>query len=137
MSEGTLSAPDEKGKEDKKEKKEPLLGDEKPLRIEPRKVEAVQKSTSPMAEPEKPVEVSPRETMKMKEEKTFISPKGSKTELGASLKTETKRSPFFRYLFVLSLILVGAAVGLLLLPIFSSSIPTFLTPLINFADKLL
>ncbi len=137
MAEGTLSAPDEKEKEEKREKKEPLLGDAKPLRIEPRKVEAVQKSISPAAEPGKPIEVSPRETMKMKEEKKFIHSEGVKTELGAPLKTEVKRSPFFRCLFVLSLILVGAAVGLLLLPIFSSSIPTFLTPLINFADKLL
>jgi len=134
MAEGTFTTPDEKGKEGKKE---PLLREEKPLRIEPKKVESVQKSTSPAAGSGKPVEVSPRETMKMKEEKKIISPKMADTKLGASLKTEGKRSRCLTVLFVLSLIFVGATVGLLLLPIFSSSIPTFLTPLINFADKLL
>ncbi len=134
MAEGTFTTPDEKGKE---EKKGSLLREEKPLRIEPKKVESVQKSTSPAAGPGKPMEVSPRETMKMKEEKKFISPKIAETKLGASIKTEGKRSRCLTVLFVLSLILVGATIGLLLLPIFSSSIPAFLTPLINFADKLL
>ena len=145
MAEGTLMTPDENGK---KEKKKPFLVDEKPLRIEPKKVEEVQKSTSPAAEPEKPIEISPREAIKkpieaspretvIKKEKKFISPKLAETKLGAPLKTEGKSSPLFRVLFVLSLIFVGVTIGLLLLPIFRSSIPTFLTPLIHFADKLL
>ena len=132
MAEETFTAPDDKGR---KEKIGSLLREEKPLRIEPKKVKPVQKSTSPVAGQEKSLEVSPRETIKKKEEKTLIPPGVAATKLGP--KAEGKRSPFFRCLFVLSLIFVGAAVGLLLLPIFKNSIPSFLTPLINFADKLL
>lgn len=134
MNEEPFSSQDEKEK-GKKEGEKLSLGEAKPLRIEPKEAKLVQKDIPPATGAEKPIEVAPKETMKKKEEKMVISPKLPETRKEMPLKTEGKSSPFFKFLFVLSLVFMAVAVGLLLLPLLNISIPPFLTSAINFVSS--
>ncbi len=115
---------------DKRKEKEPLLREERPLRIEPGEVKSGPKDIPLTIEPKKPTEISPKETLEKKEE-TVVPPVSAKAKIGISPKTKGKSSPFFRFLFILSFAFMALALGLLLLPLLDISIPPFLNSIIN------
>ncbi len=128
VSEEALSREDKGQKKDKKEEKKPLLREGGALRIEPKRTTGLK--------PKELNEVPSRETVEGQEE-AIVPPRlaGAGTEMPFK-KTKGKHRPFFRFLFILSLIFMMVTAGLLLLPILDISIPDFLTPAVEFVNKL-
>lgn len=120
MTEKTLLNQGDKDKEEER----------KSLRAEPGEVKPALRDISPIIEPKRPIKVPLKKTQENKEE-TVVSPMSAQAKIGASPKRETKSSPFFSFLFVLSLVFMAVALSLLLLPLRHVSIPPFLNSVIN------
>ncbi len=142
----TLLERDEKenGAKKKEEGEQLSLGEAKPLQLTPdKKSKPAQKDGPLVIEPKKLSKISSKGTVEQKEdkkenkEKMFIPPRATEAKLEIPVETEDKGSPFFKFLFIFSLVLIAVGAGLLLLPILNISVPTFLAPAIDFVNKLL
>lgn len=122
------------------------LGEEKPIRIEPKEVKPSPPPLEKMVEmpriveeekrPEETIEIIkpeevPTEVGKKEEVKEGapIAPaRPARAEVALPMEKEKKASPLFSLLFIFSLLLMLVAVGILLLPILKVPIPEFLKP---------
>ncbi|MCK4262172.1 helix-turn-helix domain-containing protein [bacterium] len=113
------------------------LGEEKPIRIEPKEARP---SPFPPKEEEtvempgiKEEEVRPE--AEVKEEPSIPPARPARAEVALPV-TKKKAGPFFSFLFILSLLLILSAIGILLLPILEVPIPAFLKPALRFANRI-
>ncbi len=119
------------------------LGEAEPIRIEPKETKPLEETTEIKEEerPEETIEIiEPEEDAKeeLKEEPSIPPDKPAKAEVAPPKEVEKqmKSSPLFSFLFMLSLLFILAAIGILLLPILKVPIPSFLKPALQFANKI-
>ena len=82
-----------------------------------------------------PEEEEVRPEAEVKKEPSIPPARPDKAKVALPVEKK-KASPFFSFLFILSILLILTAIGILLLPILEIPIPTFLNPALRFAGKI-